>query len=51
MGLACTWALAAVMSERVLGLSFAPPPRAPRKMALVHGTLTRLAPKETNHLT
>ncbi len=29
MALACTWAQAALMSERVLGSSFIPPPRYP----------------------
>ena len=29
MALACTWAQAALMSERVLGSSFTPPPHYP----------------------
>ena len=29
MALACTWAQAALMSERVLGSSFTPPPQYP----------------------
>ena len=37
MDLACTWAQAALMSERVLGSSFVPPP-------------PDLAPKETHHV-
>jgi hypothetical protein len=37
MDLACTWAQAALMSERVLGSSFVSPP-------------PDLAPKETHHV-
>ena len=46
MGLACTWAQAALMSERVLGSSFIPSPRNPHDGASVAGTSARLAPKD-----
>ena len=45
MGLACTWAQAALMSDRVLGSSFIPSPRNPHDGASVAGTSARLAPK------
>ena len=35
MGLACTWAQAALMSDRVLGSSFIPSPRNPHDGASV----------------
>ena len=38
MGLACAWAQAALMSERVLGSSFIPSPRNPHDGASVAGT-------------
>lgn len=37
MGVACTWAQAALMSERVLGSSFIPSPRNPHVGASVAG--------------
>ena len=45
MGLACTWAQAALMSDRVLRSSFIPSPRNPHDGASVAGTSARLAPK------
>ena len=50
MGLACTWAQAALMSERVLGSSFIPSPRNPHDGASVAGTSARLAPKDPYHV-
>ena len=50
MGLACTWAQAALMSERVLGSSFIPSPGNPHDAASVAGTSVRLAPKGPYHV-
>ena len=50
MGLACTWAQAALMSERVLGSSFIPSPRNPHDGASVAGTSARLAPRDPYHV-
>src|SRR4029077_13370602 len=50
MGLACTWAQAALMSERVLGSSFIPSPGNPHNGASVAGTSARLAPKDPYHV-
>jgi hypothetical protein len=50
MGLACTWAQAALMSERVLGSSFIPSPRNPHDGASVAETSARLAPKDPYHV-
>jgi hypothetical protein len=50
MGLACTWAQAALMSERVLGSSFSPPARNPHDGASVAGTSARPAPKDPYHV-
>jgi hypothetical protein len=50
MGLACTWALAAVVSERVFGPRFIPSPRNAQNVASVAGASARLAPKETHHV-
>jgi hypothetical protein len=50
MGLACTWAQAALMSDRVLGSSFIPSPRNPHDGASVAETSVRLAPKDPYHV-
>lgn len=50
MGLACTWAQAALMSERVLGSSFIPSPGNPHDGASVAGTSARLAPMDPYHV-
>ena len=50
MGLACTWAQAALMSERVLGSSFIPSPGNLLDGAAVAGTSARLAPKDPYHV-
>ncbi len=50
MGLACTWALAALMSERASGPSFMPSPHNAPNVVSLAGASARLALQETHHV-
>lgn len=50
MGLACTWAIAALTSERMLGAIFITSPRTPHVTVSLSGTSTYRSPRETHHV-
>jgi hypothetical protein len=50
MGLAYTWALAALASERAFGSSFIRSPRNAQNVVSLAGARARLAPQDTHHV-